>query len=74
MYILTSGVLAATKVEVRLPPGVSLTRRPEATLSDMLVAGDENKFMTRIALMTKPPLEKKTAEKKDKKAAPTESE
>jgi 4,5-dihydroxyphthalate decarboxylase len=28
------------KVEVCLPPGVILTRRPEATLSDMLVAGE----------------------------------
>ena len=37
----------------------------------VLVAGDENKFMTKIALLTKPPAEKKAAEKK---AAPTESE
>ena len=45
-----------------------------ADAAPLLVAGDENKFMTRIALMTKPPLEKKAAEKKDKKAASTESE
>jgi PTH1 family peptidyl-tRNA hydrolase len=41
----------------------------------LLVAGDENKFMTKVALATQPPAEKPPAEKKPaKKAAPpTES-
>ncbi|MCC6781003.1 MAG: 4,5-dihydroxyphthalate decarboxylase [Hyphomicrobiales bacterium] len=34
------------KVEVRLPPGVGLTRRSEATLSDMLVAGEVDAVMS----------------------------
>ncbi|MBX7200663.1 MAG: aminoacyl-tRNA hydrolase [Rhodospirillaceae bacterium] len=50
-----------------------------ADAAPLLVAGDENKFMTKVALMTKPPPEKKLAEKPEKnpaekKAAPTESD
>ena len=34
------------KVVVHLPPGVKLTRRPDATLSDMLVAGEVDAVMS----------------------------
>jgi PTH1 family peptidyl-tRNA hydrolase len=34
-----------------------------AEAAPLIVAGSENKFMTKIALMTKPPLEKQAAEK-----------
>jgi PTH1 family peptidyl-tRNA hydrolase len=40
----------------------------------LLIDGDENKFMTKIALATKPPADKEKSEKPAKKAAPpTES-
>jgi 4,5-dihydroxyphthalate decarboxylase len=34
------------KVELRLPPGISITRRPDATLSDMLVSGEVDAVMS----------------------------
>lgn len=44
-----------------------------AEATPLIVAGDENKFMTKIALMTKPPSEKQAADPK-KATPPTESE